>query len=128
MPWKPPMQERPPRDERVEACRDRGAHLQHADGRQAVLYCRVDTGWTCAGGHLWWRRWSAPHYRLEGLWFEDDDVVNDFILFGKRLAETLNDFDWGVFVFVGEQWKVRWMDADASRAFRERHDIEVYRL
>ena len=122
------MQERPLRDERVEACRDRGAHLQHADGRQAVLYCRVDTGWTCTGGHLWWRRWSAPHYRLEGLWFEDDDVVNDFILFGERLAETLDDLDRGVFVFVGEQWKVRWMDADASRAFRERHDIEVYRL
>ncbi|WP_328291337.1 hypothetical protein OG218_00970 [Kineococcus sp. NBC_00420] len=39
---------------------------------------------------------------------------------------TLDDFDRGVFVFVGEQWRVRWMEADNSRAFRERQGIEVY--
>ncbi len=122
------MQERPPCDERIEACRDRGAHLQHADGRRAALYCRVDTGWTCTGGHLWWRRWSAPHYRLEGLWFEDDDLVSDFVTDGQDLLATLGDFDRGVLVLVGERWQVRWMDDDVSRAFRERHDIEVYQL
>ena len=122
------MLERPPRDDRVEECRDRGAHLQHADGRRAVLYCRVDTGWSCTGGRLWWRHWSDPYYRLGGLWFEDDDLVSDFVTDGQDLFATLDDFERGVFAFAGEQWRVRWMDADASRAFRQRLDIDVDQL
>jgi hypothetical protein len=125
MSWKPPLQERPPRDERIEACRDRGAHLQHADGRRAVLYCRVDTGWTCTGGHLWWRRWSSPHYLLQGFWLEGGQLTSDFLSSGDDLAATLDDFDRGVFMFVGEEWRVRWMGEDDSRVFRDRHEFEV---
>ncbi len=121
------MHVRPARDERVEACRDRGAYMQHADGRQAVLYCRVDTGWICTGGHLWWRRWSVPRYTLDALWFEGDDLVSEFVTAGQDLVGTLDDFDRDVFIFVGKRWQVRWMDDDASRLFREKHDIEVYR-
>jgi len=40
---------------------------------------------------------------------------------------TLDDSDRDVFVFIGEQWQVRWMDDASSRVFRETHDIEVYR-
>ncbi|GAB3451986.1 hypothetical protein AB1207_02275 [Kineococcus endophyticus] len=127
MSWKPPERKRPPRDERVEACRDRGALLRRADGRLAVLYCRVDTEWTCTGGHLWWRSWSAARYRLGGLWFEGGDVVSDFVSTGQDLLTILDDFDRGVFVFVGEQWHVQWMSEDGSRSFRREHDIEEYR-
>jgi hypothetical protein len=79
------------------------------------------------GRHLWWRYWSGPHYQLQGFWFEGEDLVDDFITAGQDLMATLDDFDRGVFLFVGERWWVRWMDDDASRAFRVKHGLEVYR-
>ncbi|WP_104435153.1 hypothetical protein [Kineococcus xinjiangensis] len=125
MPWKPPAHENPPYDRRLEACRDRAAHLRHADGREAMLYCRVIAYWTHTGGHLWWRRWSPPQFHLEGHWMEDGQWSSDFLSSGEDLAETLNDFDRGLFTFLGEQWQVHWLDDDASRTFREQHGFEL---
>jgi len=119
------MHERTPHDERVEACRDRGAHLQHADGRRAILYCRVTTGWIRRGGHLWWRHWSTPHHWLEGFWLVDEKLTSDFLSLGDDLTSILDDFDRGVIVFKGEEWRVQWMDDDASRVFRDKHEFEV---
>ena len=99
--------------------------MQHADGRRAVLYCRVDTGWTCTGGHLWWRRWSPPHHLLQGFWLEGDELTSDFLSFGDDLTAALDDFDRGVFMFAGEEWRVHWMSEDDSRAFGDRHGFEV---
>jgi hypothetical protein len=125
--WTPPLHESPPPDDRVEACRDRAAELRDAHGRRAQLYCRIDTGWTLTGGHAWWRRWSAPHHQLEGLWFEDDEPAAEFVCSGEELAATLDDLDRGVIVFQGAEWQVQWMDDRACRAFRERHGFDVHR-
>ncbi|WP_166614591.1 hypothetical protein [Kineococcus vitellinus] len=85
----------------------------------------IDTGWTCTGGYLWWRRWSAPHYLLQGFWLEDQELTSDFVSSGDELTSMLDGFERGVFVFAGEQWQVQRMDEDASHAFRDRHGFEV---
>lgn len=125
MSWRPPLHERPELDPRVEACRDHAAELSHDDGRKAVLYCRVDTAWTQLGASLWWRRWSPPHYRLEGYWLGDDQW-DDFLCDGEQLEELLDDFDRGVFVWLGEPWRFRWLDDEGSRVVREKHGFEIY--
>jgi hypothetical protein len=125
MPWTPPSDDRPPLNPRAEACRDQAARL-HRGRRSVVLYCRVDTEWTRLGGHLWWRRWSAPRYRLEQHWLEDGES-NNFVTSGEALERALDDLDRGLYVLQGESWRVQWLDEHDSRAFREEHGFEVYR-
>ncbi|MFB9375577.1 hypothetical protein ACFFKU_04770 [Kineococcus gynurae] len=60
------------------------------------------------------------------MWFEADELVSDFLSDGRDLADTLDHLSAGVFVFCGEEWRVRWMDEDASREFRLRQEIEEF--
>ncbi|MCI2238093.1 hypothetical protein MO973_09550 [Paenibacillus sp. TRM 82003] len=52
-------------------------------------------------------------------------MTSHFVSSGDDLTSTLDGFDRGVFVFIGEDWQVQWIGEDASRAFRDRHGFEV---
>ena len=50
---------------------------------------------------------------------------SDFPSSGEDLAATLDDFDRGVFTFLGERWRVSWLDEEDSRTSREQHGFEL---
>lgn len=120
MPWRPPADAPEARDSRLDPYRDRAAVLRDEEGVFATIYVRVETYWRRVGGHLWWRRWADPHEVLIGVMdFEHDGMHTDWLTGPEHLDEELEDWGSGRFRYVGETYRLEWLDDEATRQVRE---------
>lgn len=108
----------------------RAGELRRPDG-ETIGYALVlpMAAWTQIGGHLWWRRWSAPYMTAE-VWISADGVeaaYTDAWLEGDVLDKELDLWDRGR-VPVGDriQHAVRWLDdARSAEIARQVFDADL---
>jgi hypothetical protein len=88
------------------------------DQQIGVLYLRVETWWTHASGHLWWRRWSGPWEAVHSYIAYANGRFDDFVEDLDTVADELHDWGRGRFLLRGECLEVEWLDDAASRQAR----------
>ena len=139
MPWSPPSFEAPIHDPRIERFRDRAARIGRRDGRVGTVYFGVSIEQARPEGHLWWRRWSAPLYLVDGYVWGDAEVTSTFDPSGRYgpeyrvsyqardgdLEQLLDEADRGVFTWLGEEWQLEWLGDEEMARFREERRNEL---
>src|SRR3954447_16829491 len=108
-PWRPPFEnELRARDARLDPYRERAAILTRPGGRVATLLLRMETYWTQAGGHLWWRQWSQPYDVPHGYMMFADGGFDDWLVGRDALDEDLTDWSQNKLRYIGEVLDVEW--------------------
>lgn len=79
----------------------------------------IETYWTQASGHLWWRRWSAPYEVPHGYMMFADGRFDDWLVAPEVLDQDLADWSHGKLRYVGAVLDVEWLDDAASRHVRD---------
>lgn len=125
MPWRPPSAGPRDLEPRLAPFRERGGRLHRSDGELVgEVYLQPVVYWT-SRGLLWWRRWTDPDEIVHGFLFYADGRFDDFYAFGDGLEEDLRLWPSGTFRLHGEDLQVFWLDDKASRALRQREDLDV---
>lgn len=124
MPWRPPSAGPADLDPRLAPFRERGGRLHRDDGELVGEVYPQPVVWWTSRGLLWWRRWADPTELVQGYLFYADGRVNDFFASGDGLEEDLRLWPDGTFRLHGEDLQVFWLDDDASRAMRQREELD----
>lgn len=107
----------PPANLRLEWYRYRVARLIDDQGGHAGwIFVEPRPYSLQTGGHLWWRRWSAPRYAafvsiiVPWHWLRaTDEVIEPDILDAE-----LDDWDAGRYEFDGQVFALEWLDDEES--------------
>ena len=124
MPWSAPKD--PLRhNTRLDPYRHRGARFSRSPKQTGTFYVQPDALSTLVGGHLWWRRWSRRQ-EFVVLWIETPDGQDtDTWILPEDLDGEIDDWDRGVFQWLGEVYELTWLDDAATEAMRRSLQIEV---
>lgn len=122
VPWRPPSVLA--RNPRLDPYRHMAARFSEDSGRSGTFYVEPDALSTVRSGHLWWRRWS-PLEEFVILWVETPQGEDtDTWILPDDLDDELTDWDKGQFRWIGETYRLTWLDDDATRALRRALQIE----
>jgi len=89
-----------------------------------MFYVQPDVLSTVIGGHLWWRRWSPPE-EFVILWIRTPDHHDtDTWVLPDDLIGEVDDWDQGIFRWVGEVLQLSWLDDTSTQAMRRALQIE----
>lgn len=126
MPWKPSAAGQV-RDPRLDPYRNRVAAVRSDDGQLCGhLFVKTDFMHEQVGGHLWWRRWSAPEeFAVCYLNAADADSplpeFTDFWVTPDALDDELADWAAARMTYVGETYALSWLSAEESAQLRREH-------
>lgn len=116
MPWHPPLG--PARNPRLDQYRHRAARFSDDSGRRGRFYVQPDVISTAISGHLWWTRWSPPQ-EFVILWIETPEGEDtDTWILPDDLDDELTDWARGQFRYIGETYRLTWLDDAATQAMR----------
>lgn len=89
-----------------------------------MFYVQPDVLSTVIGGHLWWRRWSPPE-EFVILWIRTPDHHDtDTWVLPDDVSGEVDDWDQGIFRWVGEAYQLSWLDDTSTQAMRRALHIE----
>jgi len=125
VPWSPPKDVPPLRNQRLDPYRHRAARFTHKSGRSGTFYVQPDATSTMLSGHLWWRRWS-PLREFVILWIiTPDHRDTDSWVLPVDLDGELDDWVQGVFRWIGETYRLTWLDDTETLAMRRALQIDT---
>jgi hypothetical protein len=120
MAWHPPPNLRPT-DADLAPYVDRAAVLTRDGARIGTLFLRAEECWLHVGGHLWWKKWSAPYTVVHGSMLFDNGDYQDWQLDPEVWRAELPLWRAGRMPWLGQELSVHWVDDHASLAIRREH-------
>ncbi|GAA1121692.1 hypothetical protein [Citricoccus alkalitolerans] len=132
MPWNPPAMseaEEVPHPH-LGPYRRRAGRITAPDGSTGLIYINVSVICTRLGGHLWWRRWSAPQEFV--MLFVDcpDGLFDDAWLDGEDLMSEIDTWQRGEFhghPYRDDEptwYRLEWLNDEESARVRAEFDSE----
>ena len=113
MPFRPAPGHADP-DPRFDPYRERAWRARGSGRAVRLLYLRFDTSWWQLGGHLWWRRWSAPREQVTGYLALNYGGFDDYVEDTDTVVEELEDWQRGLYRYRGLLLTVQWLDDESS--------------
>lgn len=109
---------------RLDPYRHRAARFDDDSGRHGRFYVQPDVIATVVGGHLWWTRWS-PSQEFVILWIETPEGEDaDTWILPDDLKDELFDWDQGRFQFLGQTYRLTWLDDTKTQEIRRALHID----